>query len=208
MHKNQNLNNISILFFSFVAIIVVINLFTTNNYGRSNQEVIKMLDATQYMFNYHELHAAVTGQTDKYLLIDLRTEAEFEAGHIPGAVNIPFDELLESRNLRTLRRSADKTPVLYAGTEARAQTARMLLLAKGLKTDIRVMGGNYDTAVEYAIETFKPAFAAYKDEKARFDYRRFMQVSPTGQPERRREQPAGIIPALNQQQTTAVAGGC
>lgn len=208
MTKNQNLNNISILFFSFVAIIVIINLFTNNNYGRSNQEVVKMLDATEYMFNYHELHASITGQTDKYLLVDLRTETEFEAGHIPGAVNIPFSQLLESPNIRTMRRSNEKTPVLYAGSEARAQTARMLLLTKGLKTDIRVMGGNYDTAVEYAIENFKPAFAAYKDEKARFDYRRFMQASPTGQPEKRREQPAGIIPALNQQQTTVVAGGC
>lgn len=208
MNKSQNLNNISILFFSFVAIIVVINLFTNNNYGRSNLEVVKMLEDNEYMFNYHELHAAITGQTDKYLLIDLRTKAEFEAGHIPGAANIPFDELLDSRNIRTLRKSGEKTPVLYAGAEARAQTARLLLLAKGLNSDIRVMGGNYNTAVEYALETFKPAFAAYKDEKARFDYRRYMQASPTGQPEQRRGQPAGIIPAINQQQTTAVAGGC
>jgi rhodanese-related sulfurtransferase len=206
MTKNQNLNNISILFFSFVAIIVIINLFTTNNYGRSNSEVVKMLDATEYIFNYQELHATLN--SNEYLLIDLRTEEEFNAGHIPGAINIPFDQLLDSRNIRTIRRSHEKTPVLYAGTEARAQTARMLLLAKGLKTDIRVMGGNYDTAVKYVLETFQPAFAAYKDEKARFDYRRFMQASPTGHPERQREQPAGIIPALNQQQTTAVAGGC
>lgn len=208
MTKNQNLNNISILFFSFVAIIVIINLFTNNNYGRSNQEVAKMLDVTEYMFNYHELHAAITGQADNYLLIDLRTEAEFEAGHIPGAINIPFDKLLDSQNIRIIKRSREKTPVLYAGSESRAQTARMLLLAKGLQMNIRVMGGNYDTAVKYVLETFQPAFAAYKDEKARFDYRRFMQASPTGHPERQREQPAGIIPALNQQQTTAVAGGC
>ena len=39
-------------------------------------------------------------------------------------------------------------------------------------------------------------------------FKRSVVVAPTGQPERRREQPAGIIPALNQQQTTAVAGGC
>ena len=206
MTKNQNLNNISILFFSFVAIIVIINLFTNNNYGRSNHEVVKMLDATEYIFNYQELHAALN--SNEFLLIDLRTEEEFNAGHIPGAINIPFDQLLDSRNIRTIRRSNKKAPVLYAGKEARAQTARMLLLAKGLKTDIRVMGGNYDTAVKYVLETFQPAFAAYKDEKARFDYRRFMQASPTGHPERQREQPAGIIPALNQQQTTAVAGGC
>ena len=43
MNFNKNLNNISILFFSFVAIIVVINLFTTKNYGRSNDEVVRLL---------------------------------------------------------------------------------------------------------------------------------------------------------------------
>lgn len=207
MNFNKNLNNISILFFSFVAIIVVINLFTTKNYGRSNDEVVRLLDTNEYIFDYYELRNELTQQSDNHLFIDLRTEAEYEAGHIPGAINIPFDQLLEGRNIKTIKRSGNQIPVLYAGSESKAQTARMLLLAKGMDPGIRVMGGNYNTAVEFAIKDFKPAFAAYKDEKARFDYRRFMQTSPAGQPAKKRDQPAGIIPATNQQ-TVSVQGGC
>ncbi len=207
MNFNKNLNNISILFFSFVAIIVVINLFTTKNYGRSNDEVVRLLYTHEYMFDYYELRNAISQQAGNFLFIDLRTEAEYDAGHIPGAINIPFDQLLESRNIKTVKRSGDQMPVLYAGSESKAQTARLLLLAKGMDAGIRVMGGNYKTAVEFAIEDFKPAFAAYKDEKARFDYRRFMRPSPTGQPAKKRDQPAGIIPAVNQQ-TLSAQGGC
>ena len=206
MQINNNLNNISILFFSFVAIVVVINLFTTNNYGRANQQVVKLLEGEDHIFDYFQLHRIITEQTGDYILIDLRTEDEFEMGHLPGAINLAFGDLLDSRNLRMLRRLNEQTPVLYADTEARAQSARMLLLSKGLEPRVKVMGGNYATAVKFALDTFNPAFAAYKDEKARFDYRRFMQTGTT-QETRRSEQPAGIIPAV-QEVTVSIQGGC
>ncbi len=203
MNSNNNLNNISILFFAFVAIIIVINLFTTNNYGRANQEVVALFEQEDYMFNYHQLHQYIQGETDNYLFIDLRDAESFDQGHITGSMNIPYPELLERTSLRTIRRSGN-IPVLYADKESKAHTARMLLLSKGLDTNIKVMGGSYQKAVQYAIEQFEPAYANYKDEKARFDYRRYMHVD---QPAPKEDSPSGIIPAVREE-TLSGQGGC
>ena len=203
MNTNNNLNNISILAFVFVAIVVIVNLFTTNNYGRSNREVVELLSGNEDALSYHQLRNIVHGNGTGYYLVDLRDEVTFQEGHLPGAINIPFDQLLENQGLRTLGRSSG-TPVLYADAESRAQTARLLLLAKGVGEDIRVLGGNYETALKYVVEEFKPSFAGYKDEKARFDFRRYMTgVAAPSQP----QQPAGVIPAVRQE-TISAQGGC
>ncbi|MFN3555287.1 MAG: rhodanese-like domain-containing protein [Bacteroidales bacterium] len=204
MQNNSTLNTISLLAFAFVAVVVIINLFTTNNYGRSNKEVTEML-ASQPMLNFHELHHVLAQNPDEILLIDLREEADFIAGHLPGAINIPLATLLTSSHLRQLRRAKNSLIVLYGTTEAQAQGARLLLLAKGLQPNLRVLGGNYEMAVRYATENFNPAFASYKDEKARFDYRRFMGTARPAQSSR--PQPAGIIPTL-QTAAAPAGGGC
>ena len=139
----------------------------------------------------------------QFILVDLRDEAAFLESHLPGAVNIPFATILDNQSIRTLRKS-NQIPVFYSDKESQAQTARILLLSKGIGNDIRVLGGSYETARKYAIDQFQPSFAGYKEEKARFDFVRFMGgVAPPAQ----RQQPAGAIPAMRQE-TIAVQGGC
>lgn len=204
--KNSNpLNHISVLFFSFVAIIVIINLFTTNQYGRSNREVTELFEQ-DYILSYYQLHQILQNEREDFLLVDLRDEESFAAGHLPGAINVPFEDLLEKRPLRAIRRSAGNTPVLYADNESTAHAARMLLLGKGLDPDIKVMGGDYRKAMEFAAETFKPAYYGYRDEKARFDYRRFMNTGVAADREPR-DTPPGIIPAVREE-TLSAQGGC
>ena len=45
------------------------------------------------------------------LLLDLRPEVEFQAGHLPGAVSIPLDELEQSLEELT----SDRLVVAYCG---------------------------------------------------------------------------------------------
>lgn len=40
----------------------------------------------------HGVKRALKDQADKVTVVDVRRRADFEKGHIPGAVNIPFDE--------------------------------------------------------------------------------------------------------------------
>jgi len=62
-------------------------------------------------------------------LVDVRTKDEFSGGHLPGAINIPLDEL--SRHVQELEKK--KAPiVVYCASGARSAAAKRILKSKGL----------------------------------------------------------------------------
>ena len=76
-------------------------------------------------------------------LIDVRTPAEFEAGHIPGAVNVPLDELRSQLGeLREVLHDHDVVLVCRSGN--RAGQAQQALQAAGLTSPTVLSGGIVD----------------------------------------------------------------
>jgi rhodanese-related sulfurtransferase len=76
-------------------------------------------------------------------LIDVRTAAEFEAGHIPGAINVPLDVLKERLDdLCPLLRGQDIVLVCRSGQ--RAGQARKALAGAGLGDSKVLAGGILD----------------------------------------------------------------
>ncbi|MFB1481788.1 rhodanese-like domain-containing protein [Corallococcus sp. RDP092CA] len=63
-------------------------------------------------------------------LVDVRTPEEFAAGHLPGAVNIPVEEL--PRRLAELG-SPEKPFVIYCRSGARSSRAEHLLRERGFQ---------------------------------------------------------------------------
>lgn len=68
-------------------------------------------------------------QSQGAAVIDVRTAGEFSAGHIPGAVNVPIDQL------PTASQNWSKTGpiVVYCSTGARSANASSYLAAQGFK---------------------------------------------------------------------------
>lgn len=60
---------------------------------------------------------------EKYFIIDVRTREEYNNGHVPGSINIPYDEILE--NLDKIK--SNKPLVLYCGSTRRSEFAADLL---------------------------------------------------------------------------------
>ena len=81
------------------------------------------------------------------LLIDTRSPAEYEEGHIQGAVLIPYDTI----EAGVLKLSASKnTPVyLYCGSGRRAEVARERLEYRGY-TQVINLGGMSDAEAFFA----------------------------------------------------------
>jgi rhodanese-related sulfurtransferase len=73
-------------------------------------------------------------------VLDMRTQEEFEAGHLPGAVLVDFDAGRLSRVTRTLPRR--DTYVVYSNGDNRAITAAEVLLDRGFR-DLRDLVGGY-----------------------------------------------------------------
>ena len=73
------------------------------------------------------------------VILDVRTDTEFERGHISGAVHIPYDEL-EDR-LAELSASASDTIVVYCGVGPRARRGEQTLLQNGFDNVLHLDGG-------------------------------------------------------------------
>ena len=72
------------------------------------------------------------------LIIDVRTRAEFYSGHIPGAVNIPHDQL--RRRLGELDSHGDREIVVYCEVGGRSKAAASALRGAGFSTVLRLEG--------------------------------------------------------------------
>ena len=71
------------------------------------------------------------------LVIDVRTPAEYASGHIPGAVNIPFDQISQ----RTAEIDDRRGVALYCKVGPRARKGESALLAAGYEKVFHVEGG-------------------------------------------------------------------
>lgn len=84
---------------------------------------------------WHEVEAA---QADGWTVVDVRTPGEFDAGHIPGAVNLPLDEI-RSR-MEELPRG---TLIVHCAVGIRSHAALAILKAAG--REVVNLDGGYTT---------------------------------------------------------------
>lgn len=75
---------------------------------------------------------------NEVMLIDTRTAEEFSFGTIPGAINIPLDDLRE----RMLEVPTDKPIVLFCAVGLRGYLAQRILMGNGYK-NVRNLSGGY-----------------------------------------------------------------
>lgn len=68
------------------------------------------------------------GGMDEPFILDIRGSADYEAGHVPGAVNIPFRSVFTEENFSKLPSDAQIMVVCYSGHTA-SQTTALLNLA-------------------------------------------------------------------------------
>lgn len=71
-------------------------------------------------------------QAGKLLVIDVRTPKEFAAEHVPGAVNIPIEEL--AKKIREMKVPRDTTIVTMCDHGGRSSRAAVELQKMGYKT--------------------------------------------------------------------------
>ena len=71
------------------------------------------------------------------VVIDVRTAGEYDSGHIPGALNIPFDQVVE----RIAEVEAPHGVALYCMIGPRARKGESALLAAGYEKVLHLEGG-------------------------------------------------------------------
>ncbi|PJF37085.1 MAG: hypothetical protein CUN49_02020 [Candidatus Thermofonsia Clade 1 bacterium] len=98
-------------------------------FGRK-QEAYGNLSVKEYRERYFEPEA-------DHVLVDVRTTSEFAGGHIPGAINIPLDQL--SRRLGEIAKG--KPVVVVCATGNRSRTGADMLVRSGHAEVYNLKGG-------------------------------------------------------------------
>lgn len=75
---------------------------------------------------------------DGALILDVRSEAEFDSGHVPGAINIPHDQL--GTRLSDLDSATDRPVIVYCQSGRRAGMASSVLLEAGYTNVLHLDG--------------------------------------------------------------------
>ncbi len=83
------------------------------------------------------LRAAHKAHSKGALIVDVRTQKEFKAKHIRGAINLPLQELHNTY----VRLPKDKVIILYCRSGNRSSTAKKLLISEGFTVyDVATQG--------------------------------------------------------------------
>ena len=73
--------------------------------------------------------------------VDVRTDEEYSAGHVPGAVNIPYEEI--AARINEVTEDKDAPIYVYCRSGRRSGIARETLMAEGF-TNVTNIGGLKD----------------------------------------------------------------
>jgi phage shock protein E len=85
-----------------------------------------------------ELKELIDKKDKGFVLIDVRSESEYNSGYIPTAINIPYTKIQE----RSEEIQKDKLIIVYCKVGGRAETARTKLIELGYKNVINFGGTN------------------------------------------------------------------
>jgi phage shock protein E len=84
------------------------------------------------------LNKRIVDKDASLLILDVRTPAEFAAGHVPGAINVPYTWLPAS--ISSLPDAANKDIVLYCETGVRSERAASRLRENGFQRLLHLEG--------------------------------------------------------------------
>ena len=84
-------------------------------------------------------------QANDYLLVDVRTDGEWDAGHLQSATHIPMQNLLDG--IASTATNKEQEIYLYCGTGKRAGRAKRMLENLGY-TNVQNIGGLNDASAQ------------------------------------------------------------
>lgn len=104
--------------------------------------------------------AARIARGESLRILDVRSEAEFAAGHVPGAVNIPFNRL--GSRIEQVPGHADEDVYVYCGHGPRAYMAAGAL-RQGGRTRLVYVRGHYAAWQRAGLPTARPTTSPHAD---------------------------------------------
>ena len=123
-------------------IFVLLALLLLAGCGQKKEE--KPQEAVYMNITAQEAKALMDTQTG-YIILDTRTQEEYDEGHIPGAILIPYDEV--AQKAEGVLTDKNQLILVYCRSGRRSKIAAQALVELGY-TNIREFGGIIDWPYE------------------------------------------------------------
>ena len=111
-----------------IPILILIGVFVFSSQGLKGGPEISVMDAM-----------GLLKAEPRPALIDVRERTDFDQGHLPGAVSVPFTEFKD--RLESLKLAKVDPVVLYSADDERARDATRLLYNSGYQGALTLKGG-------------------------------------------------------------------
>ena len=106
----------------------------------SPDEYLEYFQSNKTSFSPDEVAAFIVNEDSSVQLIDLRSKEEFLESNIPGAINIPFDDLFNP-DLEGFLDQSEVKNILYSKDDIIATEALSLMVLSGYRNNYIMEGG-------------------------------------------------------------------
>lgn len=143
---------------------------TTHPYKLSPTELLEHVNSGMQYFSPEEVAHMIISKDPSLVLIDVRSQDEYEKFHLNGAINIPLSSLLEDQWKDYIHQDL-RYNVFYSNSTVNANQAWMLTRQLGYKNNYVLQGGlNY--WVETIMNPEKPGSTNPDEEIARYNFQK------------------------------------
>jgi len=150
-------------------IIAAVPQNTTHPYKLTAGQLLEEAVGRQQFFSPDELADRLVNKDPSIQLIDVRDPDEFEQYSLPGAINIPLNDLLNDQWNAYLNQDL-KMNIFYSNGTVEANEAWLITRQLGYENNY-ILEGGLNHWVETILNPLKPASSDPNEELAGYDYR-------------------------------------
>jgi rhodanese-related sulfurtransferase len=191
------------------VIIAAVPENTTKPYRLTAQQLLEEVKAGNQFVTTDQVADMVVQKDPSLQIIDVRSKDEYDIFHLPGAINIPLNDILSADYEGILNQDV-KMNVFYSNGTTQSNEAWMITRQLGYMNNYVLQGG-LNFWAETIMNPQAPASTSPDDEFAKYDFRKGVnQALGGGSLESAAPAaPAGNMPAIQKKpKQKKVAGGC
>ena len=172
------LHYLTLILFILALIIALVPQNTTRKYKLTPEQLLAEIRTGTQFISPDELADKIIQKDPSIQLIDVRNPREFDMFSLPGAINIPLQDILSEKN-NDLLNQGTKMNVFYSNGSTEANEAWLLTRQIGYQNNYVLQGGlNY--WMETILNPVKPGNLVSNDEIAKYDFRKAASVALGG----------------------------
>lgn len=132
----------------FMVMVLSISLITFYQVAQANNEVTNVTETPSFQQISPEYAKQLMDTENNYMIIDVRSEAEYKEGHVKNAVSLPNEEIIvDNEKIETILPDKNQMLLVYCRSGKRSKEASTKLVNMGY-TNVYSFGGIIDWPYE------------------------------------------------------------